>query len=161
MFASKIIISEETRKKNQLNRRQQGKLRYQRLQELERSGELSKASTRNELVELLGYPKGNQTGISWVNNMVNRGYLKEYIMGTEKGKVMKGFHLTSKMPDYDFSQRAKNKATKENKVEEIDRVEPKQKLDKLTRVVVEYCGMAITIDNGGANYVREIIKALK
>lgn len=161
MLASNVIISEETRKKNQLNRRQQGKLRYQRLQELEQSGALSNASTRNELAELLGYPKGSKTGISWVNNMVNRGYIKEYIAGTEKGKVMKEFHLTSKTPDYDFSQaKAKNKA-KENKVEEINKVESEQKPNKPTRVVVEYCGMTITIGNAGAEYVSEIIKTIK
>lgn len=160
MHASNVIISEETRKKNQLNKRQQGKLRYQRLQELEQSGALSNASTRNELAEMLGYPKGSKTGISWVNNMVNRGYIKEYIMGTEKGKVMKEFHLTSKIPDYDFSQaRAKKKVVRENKVEEIN--EPEQKPNKPTRVVVEYCGMTITIDNAGAEYVSEIIKTIK
>lgn len=162
MFASKIIISEETRKKNQLNRRQQGELRYKRLQELEQSGALSNASTRNELAQMLGFEDGEQRGISWVNNMVNRGYIKEYIMGAEKGKVMKEFHLTSKVPDYDFSQaRAKNKVIRKNKVEEINRVGPEQKLNKPARVVVEYCGMTITIDNGGANYVCEIIKAIK
>lgn len=168
MFASNVIISEETRKKNQLNKRQQGKLRYKRLQEMEQSGELSNASTRNELAQLLGYPKGDKAGISWVNNMVNRGYIKEYIAGAEKGKVMKEFHLTSKIPDYDFSQvKAKNKAVRENKVvqenkvEEINRVEPEQKPNKPTRVVVEYCGMTITIDNAGAEYVSEIIKTIK
>lgn len=160
MLASNVIISEETRKKNQLNKRQQGKLRYQRLQELEQSGALSNASTRNELAQMLGFGSGEKRGISWVNNMVNRGYIKEYIAGTEKGKVMKEFHLTSKAPDYDFSQaKAKNKAIKENKVEEINKVE--QKPTRPTRVVVEYCGMTITIDNAGAEYVSEIIKTIK
>ena len=162
MLASNVIISEETRKKNQLNKRQQGKLRYKRLQELEQSGALSNASTRNELAQMLGFGDGEKRGISWVNNMVNRGYIKEYITGTEKGKVMKEFHLTSKIPDYDFSQaRAKNKVVRENKVEEINRVEPEQKPNKPTRVVVEYCGMTITIDNAGAEYVSEIIKTIK
>lgn len=161
MLASNVIISEETRKKNQLNKRQQGRLRYQRLQELEQSGALSNASTRNELAEMLGYPKGSKTGISWVNNMVHRGYIKEYIAGAEKGKVMKEFHLTSKTPDYDFRQaKAKNKAIREKKVKEIN-IEPEQKPNKPTRVVVEYCGMTITIDNAGAEYVSEIIKTIK
>lgn len=160
MFANRLTISEETRKKNQLNKRQQGRLRYQRLQELEQSGALSTASTRNELAEMLGYPRGSKTGISWVNNMVHRGYIKEYITGAEKGKVMKEFHLTSKTPDYDFAQaKAKHKAVRENKVAEIDRAE--QKPNKPTRVVVEYCGMTITIDNAGAEYVSEIIKTIK
>lgn len=160
MFASKVIISEETRQKNQLNKRQQGKLRYEKLQELEQSGELSMASTRNELATMLGYPKGNKTGISWVNNMVNRGYIKETIMGTNRGKVMKEFHLTSKVPDYDFSQaRAKGKA---KAVAKIQPTEPETNQPiRQTRVVVEYCGMTITVDNGGAEYVSDIIKAIK
>ena len=162
MLASNVIISEETRKKNQLDKRQQGKLRYQRLRELEQSGALSTASTRSELAVMLGYPKGDKTGISWVNNMVNRGYIKEYITGAERGKAMKEFHLTSKTPDYDFSQaKAKHKAMRENKVEEINRVELEQEPNRPTRVVVEYCGMTITIDNAGAEYVSEIIKTIK
>ena len=137
-------------------------MRYQRLQELEQSGALSNASTRNELAQMLGFGDGEKRGISWVNNMVNRGYIKEYTAGAEKGKVMKEFHLTSKTPDYDFAQaRAKNKAIRENKVEEINKIEPEQKPNKPTRVVVEYCGMTITIDNAGAEYVSEIIKTIK
>lgn len=104
MFASRITISDETREKNQLNKRQQGRLRYKRLQEMEQSGELSMATTRGELAEMLGYPKGNKTGVSWVNNMVNRGYISETLVGLEGGKMRKEFHLTSKVPDYDFSQ---------------------------------------------------------
>ena len=164
MLASNVIISEETRKKNQLNKRQQGRLRYKRLQELEQSGELSNASTRNELAELLGYPKGNKTGISWVNNMVNRGYIKEYIAGTEKGKVMKEFHLTSKIPDYDFSQaRAKNKQLKQLPKEQPIMSEQNEVViaPQKSRVVVEYCGMTITMENVGAEYVSEIIKTIK
>ena len=161
MLASNVIISEETRKKNQLNKREQGRLRFQRLQELEQSGELSNASTRGELAELAGYPRESNTGVSWVNNMIRRGYIKETIMGTDKGKVLKEFHLTSKIPDYDYRKlRAKNKAIRENKVKEID-IEPEQKPNKPTRVVVEYCGMTITIDNAGAEYVSEIIKTIK
>lgn len=111
---------------------------------------------------MLGFGDGEKRGISWVNNMVNRGYIKEYTAGAEKGKVMKEFHLTSKTPDYDFAQaRAKNKAIRENKVEEINKIEPEQKPNKPTRVVVEYCGMTITIDNAGAEYVSEIIKTIK
>lgn len=83
-------------------------------------------------------------------------------MGTKKGKVMKEFHLTSRTPDYDFKQaKAKNKAIRENKVEEINRAEPEQKQNRPTRVIVEYCGMTITIDNAGAEYVSEIIKTIK
>ena len=158
MLASNVIISEETRKKNQLNKREQGRLRFQRLQELEQSGVLSNASTRSELAELVGYPKGSNTGVSWVNNMIHRGYVKETIMGINKGKATKEFHLTSKIPDYDYRQlKTANKAIRKSKVEEIS----KKNQTEPTRVVVEYCGMTITIDNAGAEYVSEIIKTIK
>ena len=91
MFASKVIISEETRAKNQISKRQQGKLRYQKLVEYEKSGELSYASTRNELAQMLGFPENNKTGISWVNNMVNRGYISETLHGYENGKMRKEY----------------------------------------------------------------------
>lgn len=159
MFASKVVISDETLKANQLSKRQQGKLRYQKLQELEQSGKLSFASTRNELAVMLGYPDHDATGTSWVNNMVNRGYIRETILGTDRGKIMKEFHLTSKTPDYDFSQaRARNKKIRENKPVETKIEQP---LARPTRVVIEYCGMTITLDNVSARYVGEIISLIK
>lgn len=162
MFASRITISDETKEKNQLNKRQQGRLRYKRLQEMEQSGELSMATTRGELAEMLGYPKGNKTGISWVNNMVNRGYVSETLVGLERGKMRKEFHLTSKVPDYDFSQaRAAHKKVKTMKLPapalELREEQPKRN----SRVVVEYCGMTITMENVGADYASEIIKTIK
>lgn len=164
MFASRVIISDETKAKNQLNKRQQGRLRYKKLQELERSGELSRASTRNELAEMLGYPKGNKTGISWVNNMVNRGYISESLTGRDGRTVQKEFHLTSKTPDYDFSQaRAKNKQLKQLPKEQPIVSEQNEVViaPQKSRVVVEYCGMTITMENVGADYVSEVIKTIK
>lgn len=129
MLASNVIISEETRKKNQLSKRQQGRLRYEKLKEYEKSGELSNATTRNELAQMLGYPAGNKTGVSWVNNMVNRGFISEHLVGYEDGKMRKEFHLTGKVPDYEFSNlkashqrmRAEQKAKEIAVAEELER----------------------------------------
>lgn len=146
MFASKVIISEETRAKNQLSKRQQGKLRYQKLVEYEKSGELSYASTRNELAQMLGFPENNKTGISWVNNMVNRGYISETLHGYENGKMRKEFHLTNKVPDYDFERIKQNnkeyKALK--KAQEIVVAEEVEKRKAENNLVITKGDLTIT-----------------
>ena len=129
MFVSKLTVSQDTMDKNQLSKRQRGKLRYERLVNLDKSGEISKATTRNELAMMLGYPKGDKSGIAWVNNLVNRGFLTEHLVGRENGLMRKEFHITDKKPDYDFKNlkeatkrlRAEQQAKKilvEKKIEE-------------------------------------------
>lgn len=163
MFASRLTVSEDTLKKNQLNRRQQGKLRYERLKELDQSGEISFATTRNELAQMLGYREGDKTGISWVNNLVNRGYLTEHLTGKSGGKVRKEFHLTSKEPDYDF---AKVKATnKKLKAEaEAKRIAVEKKLEqeeKENNLTIKKGDMTITTKLDGRDIINLLINILK
>lgn len=162
MFATKVTISKETMERNQLNKRQQGQLRYKRLQELEQSGELSNASTRNELAQLVGYKKGDKTGISWVNNMVHRGYISESLTGRRGATVLKEFHLTSKVPDYDFSQ-ARSTRKKIKTLQPAEPAIPARTFVEPTRgkVTIEYCGMVVVLENVPADYVGEIIKTIK
>lgn len=158
MFASKVIISEETRAKNQLSKRQQGKLRYQKLVEYEKSGELSYASTRNELAQMLGFPENNKTGISWVNNMVNRGYISETLHGYENGKMRKEFHLTNKVPDYDFKRiRQNNKKCKAlKKAQEIAVAEEAEKRKSENNFIITKGDLTITTTLPDESIVRII-----
>lgn len=114
MFANRLIISEDTLKKNNLAPRERGRLRYQRLIELENSGKISLLTTRKELAQAVGYSPDNATGVSWVNTMINRGYLSETLRGFENGEFRKEFHTTGKVPDYD-NEAAKKPRKRKNK----------------------------------------------
>lgn len=158
MDVSKLIISKETQKS--LNRRELGELRYKRLKEMDNSGELSKVTSRSKLAEVMGYPKNNRTGIAWVNNMVARGFLKETILGIEKGKEVKEFHLTSKTPNYHPTKAKKSKGTERIFANVGVEQKPAENIEKKVSVVIEYREMKITIENGNAQYVGEIIKSM-
>ena len=162
MFASKVIISEETKKQNQLSKRQQGKLRYERMVELDRTGKLSEASTRNEVAVMLGFPSNSKTGISWVNNQVNRGYLAETLVGYEGGKMRKEFHTTNKQPDYDFKRlkEATKRARAERKAKQIE-IEKKIEEDKQSATLTITKGdMTISTTLDGRDIVNVIINIL-
>lgn len=159
MDVNKLTISKETTKS--LSRRQLGELRYKRLKEMDNSGELSRVTSRSRLAEVMGYPRNNRTGIAWVNNMIHRGFVKETILGIEKGKEIKEFHLTSKIPNYHPTKAKKNKGAE--RIFANVGVEQKQTanvVEKKVSVVVEYREMKITIENGDAQYVGEIIKSM-
>ena len=163
MWASKVSISDETMKKNQLNKRQEGKLRYEKLKELDRSGEISFASTRNELAQMLGFREGEKRGISWVNNLVNRGYLSESLVGTKGGKVQKEFHLTSKEPDYDFAKaRATNKRLKAEAEAKKIAIEKKlEQEEQENNLTIKKGDMTITTRMDGRDIINLLINILK
>lgn len=162
MIASSVKVSPDTMKKNQLSKRQQGKLRYAKLQELDKSGEMSFATTRNELAQMVGFPQGSKTGISWVNNMVNRGYISESLVGLESGKMRKEFHITSKVPDYDFSRAKKirNQLKAEQKAKEEAVAQELEKQKRESNIVIQKGDLTITATLDTNDIVRVIANIL-
>lgn len=170
MFATKVTVSEETMKKNNLTQLNRGRLRYEKLQELERTGEISKASTRNELMQMVGYERGSASGNSWVVRMIRMGYLTETFVGFEGEKARKEFHLTTKRPDFEHKgvaaahrgrKRATVKTTPKAEPKPMQMPAPKVEEKEPTQVKIEYGEMVITIENASSAYVSEIIKAIK
>lgn len=162
MIASQVVVSKETRAKNQLSKRQLGKLRYERLVELDKSGELSRAKTRNEVAQMLGYEKGNKTGISWVNNLVARGYMREIPTGSVGGSMEKEFHLTSKKPDYDFkNMKAVNqKLRAERKAKAVAIAQEIEQREKESNLVITKGDLNISTTLGADDIVRVITSVL-
>lgn len=158
MLASNVIISEETRKKNQLSKREQGRLRYEKLKECEKSGELSFATTRNELAQMVGYPDGDKTGVSWVNNMVNRGYISESLVGYQDGKMRKEFHLTNKTPDYNSKavKNAHQNMKAEQKTKEIAVAKELEKRERESNITIKKGDITITATLDANDIVRII-----
>ena len=159
---------------NQMTARLEGKKRFEFLQEMERTGALAKMSCRSEVSELVGYPKGSETGTSWVNNLIHRGYMVENLERQYDGTLKKTYRLTGRVPDYDH-RRAVAKRTKSRKAAEkvqsittpvvLSRAyapsEDVKVLGTTTKVVIEHNGTTVTIENADASYVSEIFNAIK
>ena len=115
MEISRLIFTKETKEKmnKELTKREKGKLRYNRLEELAGNGKLALAKNRTEVAHLVGMPDDGptKTGYKWVSGLVRNGYIKETIVGIGRnGKMEFEYSLTSKKPNYDFPGQ-KNKTT--------------------------------------------------
>lgn len=90
MNVSNLVITGETMEKanKPLSNRKKGELRTQKLKELAESGKLSMIKTRGDLAEAVGYTyaqRGN-AGYQWVHYKIERGELKETLVGyTDNG----------------------------------------------------------------------------
>lgn len=105
MEVSRLYFSKETKEKMSkgLNKRQLGKLRYEKLRELAESGKLSSAKNRIDVMRAVGFTDEQyKTGYSWVTNMINRKALTERVVGFGKNnKAEYEYTLGSRVPDYD------------------------------------------------------------
>lgn len=115
MFASKITISKDTKKKNEISVREKGKILFARLQELDADGTLSKAKTRADVARLVGYSEERaKAGYAWVSNLIRRGHVSETIQEwTPSGKMIAEYHTTGSAPDYGYEEVNRRKAKKE------------------------------------------------
>lgn len=109
MFASKLTVSEDT-KNIKLTDNQRGKLRWNKLKELDESGELSFIKNREQLALACGYTSEQKNSSNvWIYGLVKKGYLTEVLTGFVNGKAEREYHLTGKEPDYDYKNVSRKK----------------------------------------------------
>ena len=111
MQVSRLTFTKETQEKmNQpLTNRQKGKLRWERLKELDEAGMLSKARIRTDVSKMLGLGDGYGAGYTWVSNLIKRGHLKETIYGTDaNGRMEFEYHIVDN-PHYYGTRPTKSK----------------------------------------------------
>lgn len=129
MEASRIIFSQETKDKIKrgLSNREKGRIRFEKLKELDETGVLAEARTRSDVATLLGYTKEQwKQGYSWVTNMIARGHLSETVVGfSPSGRGEYEYHVTSLEPDYNYKRSGNYKSHK------VDAVKPKEELEKI------------------------------
>lgn len=88
-----------------------GEVRWQKLEEASKTGELAKCVSRKDLIILAGYTNMVQ-GRSWVANLIRRGHIRETIV-----HGVASYHLAKK-PNYTyFTSKGKNKTPKVEEVE--------------------------------------------
>lgn len=113
MLASKLTVSKELTESN-LNVKEMGRLRWNRVKEMDGSGELQFIKNRKDLAESVGYGRDEARGTSWASNMIRRGYVKETLLTRDGKNSTYEYHLTGNEPDFDYKsvRRAKHNRTK-------------------------------------------------
>lgn len=85
---------------------------FEKLKELEKSGELVKAECRSDLVRLLGF-KDKNIGYTWIVNWIRRGHLQETELGRDgNGRVIANYKLTGSEPVWRTFGADKKKSSK-------------------------------------------------
>ena len=94
MEVSKLFLSKDFKKKlNQpIGAKKRGELLWNRLVELDKSGDLQKATTRAAVAKLVGYTDYHK-GYRWVRGMVAKNALTETVRGFENGVAQYEYHL--------------------------------------------------------------------
>ena len=101
------------------NVRELGRIKFDRLKELDKTGELLKATCRADVATLVGYNEDeSKKGYSWVSNMILRGHLNERMLGiTPSGKTSYEYSLTGTQPLYKYEEHRNRKTEKKTRQE--------------------------------------------
>ena len=127
-------------KGKKLSPREIGKLRWQKIVEAEKRGELQFCSNRKDVAALAGYNRDETRGVMWVRNMINRGHLIETLAEA------KGIYST-----YYYSTKSKPKHTNFT-------AEPKPQ--RPTKATIKYGNIEIELENYCASDIATIAKSL-
>lgn len=127
-------------KGKKLSPREIGKLRWQRIVEAEKRGELQFCGTRKDVAALAGYNRDETKGAMWVRNMINRGHLTE-TLAEAKGIYSTYYYSTGSKPKY-------NNFTTEYKPQ------------RPTKAIIRYGGVEIQLENYCASDIATIAKSL-
>lgn len=133
-------------KSKKLSPREIGKLRWQKIIEAEKRGELQFCGTRKDVAVLAGYDRNEKKGVMWVRNMINRGHLTE-TLAEAKGIYSTYYYSTGSKPKY-------NDFTAEPKPQN----EPKPQ--RPTKAIIRYASMEIELENYCATDIATIAKSL-
>lgn len=104
MDVSRFLFKQETKEKLQKETRLSvGKVRWEKLKELEANGKLATAKDRRDIAELLGYERKNSSAYQWVTDKINKHYLVEQPTGVVDEYQ---YYTSGKEPDYDAHSQA-------------------------------------------------------
>lgn len=133
-------------KGKKLSPREVGKLRWQKIVEAEKRGELQFCGTRKDVAVLAGYDRDEKKGVMWVRNMINRGHLTE-TLAEAKGVYSTYYYSTGSKPKHTgFSLESKSQD------------EPKPQ--RPTKAIIRYASMEIELENYCATDIATIAKSL-
>lgn len=166
---ARVIFSKDfldKTKGEELTAHQKGKIYFDRLTDLDNSGELSKAHNRNEVVNLVGYTGSEGNGYSWVSNLVRRGHLTEALVSIEDGKKIYEYHLARKRPTYGKKRRTKKVITAEDRTIQLQKIHDEAMKycvakEEKPQLVIRYGKVEIIVgDNADVEYIVKLVKEL-
>lgn len=143
---------------------QKGELRWDKLTELEKSGKLSVAKNRQEVMGMLGLGSGYGAGYSWVSNMISRGSIKEILTGFDKyNNPEYEYHVVStNKPNY----KKYGKANKPKPVVEKSPVQPNKPVQtcqntcEKVKATIKYGELTIEVESIDISVIERIVKTL-
>lgn len=150
-----------------LNKRQRGKLRFEKLKEASENGGLQKAKTRADVARLVGFTSAQyKTGYSWVMNMLTRKHLIEHISGIGKNGRAEYEYTLGTDPDYDMvniaAARLKTPRLKEERLAGKCQVwvDKTPSVSTSPKVIIRYKDLSIEFGNVDKNTAIEVISSL-
>lgn len=159
-----------------LNNREIGRLRWEKLKELDKNGGLAFCKNRQDILSALGFNTGYGTEYSWLATRVANKNIQEIIVGFDNNNMpIYEYHLAEE-PDY--SNKIATKARQERRKEERNIRKEKQLVvsqettnlsnthhmpssEKTTAdVVVRYGELVIELNNIDSSVIEKIINKI-
>lgn len=133
--------------KDEMPVRERGRILFDKLKELEETGDLAKANCRADVATLVGYSEDEaKAGYSWVSNMVARKHLAEKTIGlSPSGKIMYSYSLTGSEPLYNYEE-ARNYKTKKIENQKVWAEENKSVIKKESPIKIKISKGDITFE---------------
>lgn len=171
---ARVIFSKEfldKTKGKELTLRQKGKIWFDRLTELDNSGEINKYTNRTELGRAVGIDDDTRA-YRWVANLVNRKHVSETLVATENGKRKFEYHIFHKRYGYGKRNRRKKNQIEERtkQLQKIQDEATKQRLFVLpdskpevvaSTITIRYGKVEITVGDGVClQYLAGLVKEL-
>lgn len=165
MNVSKVTFSEEFKEKfnKKISPQEKGRLRWERLVELDKIGALQKITSRRQLASAVGI-QSPATGAAWAGSMVKQGVIIETLTGYNNYKAVYEYHL-GKPLKYTNGRKKANQPVKE--VATVEQVKSsvansvtKNETGNL-ELIVTVDGVNIQIKNATIECVVTLVKEFK
>lgn len=161
MNVSKVTFSEEFKEKinKKISPQEKGRLRWERLVELDKIGALQNITSRKDLALAVGI-QNLPAGVTWVASMVKQGVLIETLTGYNNYKAVYEYHL-GKPLNYTNGRRKFTKTVEDVAVaEKVKNTVSKNETGNL-ELIVTVDGVNIQIKNATIDCVVTLVKEFK
>lgn len=161
MNVSKVTFSQEFKEKfnKKISPQEKGRLRWERLVELDKIGALQNITSRKDLALAVGI-QNLPAGVTWVASMVKQGVLIETLTGYNNYKAVYEYHL-GKPLNYTNGRRKFTKTVEDVAVaEKVKNTVSKNETGNL-ELIVTVDGVNIQIKNATIDCVVTLVKEFK
>ena len=137
MNVSRLTFTKETKDKmsKPLTHFERGKLRWDKIKELENEGKLAMAKNRQEILNLMGAPAGYSVVYGWLSTQIRKGYIKEVLTGFDKHNQPEYEYYTSGGPSHDPTWKRAAESKKANRKSMEVRKATREAVKKLQTVM--------------------------